>query len=90
MTFIDWIEENSRDSFCAFVVIECMSKTGIDKFGQFDSSNINVEMKINGIDVDFKQCMEYIESQMDDYKERIKDDMYDVVKEELISILESM
>lgn len=90
MAFIDWIEEDNRNSLCAFVIIECMSKVGIEKFGKFDSSNINVEMKINGIDVDFKQCMDYIDSQIDDFKERVKDDVYDSVKNELISKLESM
>jgi len=90
MAFIDWIKEEDRGSLCAFVILECMSKVGIEKFGNFDSSKLEVEMKINGIDVDFKQCMDYIDSQIDDFKARVKDEVQDDVKRDLIFKLENM
>lgn len=63
---IDWKEFDGKEHVTAWLVLESMSSVGITKFGDFDSSKLDVEMKINGIDVDVISALEFLQKQLSD------------------------
>ena len=62
---IDWLEYDSKDHVLAWVLLEAMSKAGIERFGQFNSSDLEVELTVNGISVPIVEVMEFLQSQLD-------------------------
>jgi hypothetical protein len=73
MEIIDWAKEELKSShegqgLVAWLIIEAMTKASpnyLEKFGDFDGSNLQVEMKINGIEVPVMETLELIEEQLD-------------------------
>jgi hypothetical protein len=66
---IDWKEFEDKEHVTAWLILEAMSETGIDKFGKFDSSRLDVEMRINGIEVDIIPALEFLQKQLGGIKE---------------------
>lgn len=62
---INWLEYDNKDHVLAWFLVEAMSKTGIDNFGNFDSSALDVELTINGVQVSFIETMEFLQTQLD-------------------------
>ncbi|WP_422451893.1 hypothetical protein [Endozoicomonas sp. ALC066] len=65
METINWDEYEERDHVIAWFIVEAMSRAGIGKFGKFDNEKMEVSLKINGIDVPFKEAMEYLNTQLE-------------------------
>lgn len=89
MAFIDWIEEDNKDTFAAFFVLEAMSAHGINSFGTFDSSKIDFRMIVNGVEIDSQKVFDVINKQMEEYEKTIKEQMLVEAKRELFYTLES-
>lgn len=63
---IDWLKYENEEHVLSWFILEAMSKIGIDKFGDFDSSSLDVELKINGLEVPIVEPMEFLQSQLKD------------------------
>ena len=63
---IDWLEYDKEEHVVAWVLLEAMSKVGMDEFEGFDSSALEVQLLISGVDVDFVECMERLQKQLKD------------------------
>ena len=63
---VDWKEFEDKEHVTAWLILEAMSGVGIDKFGEFDSSALDVEMKVNGIEVDVISALEFLQKQLGD------------------------
>ena len=66
---IDWLEYDKKEHVMSWVILECMSKLGIENFEGFDASKITLDFKINGIRVPFIPIMDFLNSQLDEIKE---------------------
>lgn len=85
---IDWKEYDARGHVISWFLLEVISQAGIDKFidnGDFDSSKIDVVLTVNGVDVDFVQTMNFLNSQLeqiekDGYKNGVRDTKQDIVE----------
>jgi len=78
---IDWKEFEDKDHVTAWLVLEAMSGVGIEKFGDFDSSALDVEMKVNGISVDVISVLEFLQKQLtgierEGFKKGVEDAIY--------------
>lgn len=72
----NFIEADQRGKFSAFVVLEAVTNIGAEKFnnpetGYIDSENMEVELKINGIEVDFEYVMGLVDDQLEKYKREV-------------------
>ena len=74
MDTIDWVKEELKSThdgqgLVAWLIIEAMTKASpdgyLEKFGDFDGSKLQVEMKINGIEVPVMETLGLIEDQLD-------------------------
>ncbi|MET4695229.1 hypothetical protein [Endozoicomonas lisbonensis] len=70
METIDWNEYEEKEHVIAWFIVEAMTKAGFDRFGKFDNEKMEISMQINGIDVSFKETMEFLNTQLDDIKNR--------------------
>ena len=66
---IDWKEYQDKDHVFSWLLVEAMSKIGINNFGDFDSSLLEVEFKVNGIDVPLVETMEFLQTQLKEIEE---------------------
>ena len=80
MEKFNWIEAEQKNSVAAHMVLECMSAAGIEQFGKFDSKNLEIELKINGIEVKFSDFYTLFDEQIRDYKEKHKEALLRQVK----------
>ena len=67
---INWQEEDKKHNLLAWAIIECMSaKAGSQGFSnvfpEFNGDCLDVEFKVNGVDLPVKRAFELIEAQMD-------------------------
>lgn len=61
---IDWLDYENKDHVLAWFLVEAMSEAGIDKFGDFNAAELNVELKVNGIEVPIVKPMEALQLQL--------------------------
>lgn len=62
---IDWIEYEDMSHVLAWFLLEVMSQAGIEKFGKFDSSKLDVVLTINGIEVSIADTFENLQNQLE-------------------------
>ena len=85
---IDWKEYEARGHVMSWFLLEVMSQAGIEKFtctDNFDSSKIDAVLTINGVEVDFIQTMNFLNSQLeqiekDGYKNGVRDTKQHIVE----------
>ena len=75
----NFIESDQKGKFSAFVVLEAVTNIGTEKFnnpetGYIDSENMEVELKINGVEVDFEYVMSLVDEQLEQYRKKIYDE----------------
>jgi hypothetical protein len=63
-TTINWQEYESHNHVLAWVLCEAMARDGIERFGEFDSAALSVELKVNGVPVDFVWAMDFLNDQV--------------------------
>ena len=63
---IDWFEYDKKEHVIAWALLEAISKVGMDEFEGFDSSALEVQLLVNGVDVDFVCCMNLLQKQLKD------------------------
>ena len=63
---IDWKEYEDRGHVLSWSLLEAMSKAGVEGFGEFDSSALNVELIVNGVSVPITEPMEFLQQQLED------------------------
>lgn len=94
MELIDWVEEESKGSWnnpnlVAYALIEAMSEkagTEVDKvFSPFKPEALQVEFKVNGVELSFTGVMEKIQKAMDDVEEDCKKSLYKEVCQKVIN-----
>ncbi|WP_415912526.1 hypothetical protein [Neptuniibacter sp. QD37_11] len=66
---VDWKELEDKEHVLAWLLVDAMSEVGMEKFGKFDSSKLDVEMKVNGIEVPVLSAMEHLQTQLSSIKE---------------------
>ena len=66
---INWHDYDEKDHVLAWFLLEAMSQAGIDKIGRFESSELNVEIKVNGIEIPIIEPMNFLQDQLDAIKE---------------------
>lgn len=65
---IDWLEYENKEHVLSWFLLEAMSfgKTDITKkFGDFDSSKLDVKLTVNGIEVPIEGPMNFLQEQLD-------------------------
>ena len=67
---IDWVDYDKGDHVLAWFLIEAMSAVGIKRFGDFDSSKLEVELKVNGVEVPVVGPMESLQQQLKRIEEK--------------------
>lgn len=90
METIDWVLEDTKNSLKAYVILEAMSEKGIESFGNFDSSKIDVCMEINGIPVNFSKVLGMIEDQLEDMSKEEQKKGYDKAVEDVRNSLDNL
>lgn len=69
-TIIDWLEYDSESHVVAWFLLEAMTKVGIkERFGAFDSSKLEVELRVNGVEVPVLEPLNFLQSQLDALRE---------------------
>ena len=83
---IDWLgyERNRQESLVAWFLLETMSKAGIEKFGDFDSSELDVVLTVNGVEVPVVPVLEFLQSQITRIEDEARKRGRDELAEELI------
>lgn len=99
---IDWLKYNKQDHVIAWFLGEAMSSknTNLEKsFPPFDSSQLDVKLTINGVEVNFVKVMDFLQAQLharrlqgvvqgrDEVREEVKDNldrMVDVIRVKLL------
>ena len=66
---IDWKEYEDKDHVMAWFLVEAMSEIGIEKFGDFDSSQLDVCITVNGHEVPITGPMESLQAQLKQIEE---------------------
>lgn len=61
---INWLEYERKEHVLAWLLVEAMSKVGMNKFGDFDSSKLDVVLTVNGIEVPVEDSMDFLQSQL--------------------------
>lgn len=88
---INWLKYENKNHVMAWVLLECMSEIGIETFGEFDSSNIDVELRINGIEVPVEKPMDFLNSQLDEIEangiEKGREKERNILREKLYNLL---
>ncbi len=82
MEIINWIKEESKGSFnrpnlVAYALLEIManhdpSKRVDEVFKPFDPEALQVELKINGVDVSFKFALDLIQKHIETFEDTIR------------------
>ena len=67
---IDWLEYDEKEHVISWTLLEAMSKAGMDEFEGFDSSALEVQLLVNGVEVSFIGCMELLQEQLKDIELR--------------------
>jgi hypothetical protein len=99
MEIINWIKEDSKDSFSrpnlvAYALLEVManhdqSKRVDEVFAPFEPEAIQVELKINGVEVSFKFALALIQQHIDTLEDDIRTSLITGAAQALISELET-
>ena len=66
---IDWEKYEERDHVLSWFLLEAMSQAGIKNFGEFESTELDVEIKVNGIEIPILEPMNFLHDQLDAIKE---------------------
>ena len=66
---IDWMNYENKDHVLAWFLVEAISAADITRFGDFDSSKLEVELKVNGIEVPIVEPMERLHQQLKEIEE---------------------
>ena len=77
---IDWLEYEKKDHVLAWFLCEAMSEAKITKFGDFDSSKLEVILKVNGIEVPITGPMEVLQKQITDIEESARKEGFEQAK----------
>jgi len=62
---IDWKKYDDRDHVLSWFLLEAMSQANIEQFGEFESSEFEVEIKVNGIEIPIIKPMNFLQDQLD-------------------------
>ncbi|NOY72408.1 MAG: hypothetical protein GXP14_08525 [Gammaproteobacteria bacterium] len=63
---IDWKEYEGKEHVLSWLILEAMVLVGIEKFGDFNSSCLEVELKANGLIVPLVESMDQLQKQLKD------------------------
>lgn len=63
-TIIDWLYYEKSDHVLAWLLVEVMSAANIHRFGDFDSSKLEVELRVNGLTVPFMDAIQNLQGQL--------------------------
>lgn len=97
MEIVNWIEYEKKGrwnqpNLVAWALIEAMSHHGeqnMSAFGEFDSKALQVEFKVNGVEVSFVGVMEAIQKAVEDIEADCKKVMHREAAKDIISLLEN-
>jgi hypothetical protein len=67
---IDWLKYERKNHVMSWLILEAMAEIGIDKFGKFDASKLDVELKINEIEVPIIGAMEHLQGKLSYLKDQ--------------------
>ena len=67
---VDWLKYKEKNHVAAWFLSRAVSEIGLDQFGEFDSSELDVKFSVNGIDVPFITVFDALEDHVSD-KENI-------------------
>jgi len=73
---INWHDYEEQDHVLSWFLLEAMSRAGVSEFGDFESSTLDVEIKVNGIEIPLTEPMEFLQSQLEAIKEQGRDEGY--------------
>lgn len=80
---IDWMDYKNKDHILAWFLVEAMSAADITRFGDFDSSKLEVELKVNGIEVPIVEPMEHLQQQLKEIEEGGRKAGYEQARDDL-------
>lgn len=97
MEIIDWIEYEQKDrwnqpSLVAYALIEAMANHGeqnMSAFGEFDAKALEVEFKVNGVEVSFVGVMEAIQKAVEEIEADCRKVMHREAAKDIMQLLEN-
>lgn len=100
MEIVNWIEYEQKDrwnqpNLVAYALIEAMSNHGnqdleaFTKDGGFDSKALQVEFKVNGIEVSFVSVMEAIQKAVEEIESDCRKVMHREAAKDIMQLLEN-
>jgi hypothetical protein len=86
---VNWLEQHAKDDdVLGWFLVEAMSAAGIEKFGEFDSSGLDVVLTVNGIEVPVVPVFEFMQSQLSRIKKEAQNHGQEVLVDKLLEKLE--
>ena len=67
---IDWLAAKETKHLSAWILSSAITTKGREFFDQLDSSNVNISLTIDGVEVDFLKLMDRIDMQLEDIEAR--------------------
>ena len=61
---IDWSKYHREEHVLAWILTEMVSAVGVENFDDFDASELEIEMTINGVEVPFEEVMQPLQCQL--------------------------
>ena len=88
---INWHKYEGEQHVIAWFLLEAMSCVGIEKFMPLDAENLEVELKVNGVEVPIEKPMNFLQGQLDMLKKdgirEGKEEAAQQIKENIDTIL---
>lgn len=97
MEIVNWIEYEKKDrwnqpNLVAYALIEAMANHGgqnMEAFGEFDAQALQVEFKVNGVEVSFVGVMEAIQKSVEEIEADCKKVMHKEAARDIMQLLEN-
>ncbi len=87
---INWKKYEDQEHVLTWFILGAMRKIGVEKFGEFDPSALNVEVNINGVEVSVVDHMEFLQQQLNFIEECGRERGFAEAKQMAIDRVEDM
>lgn len=79
---LNWHDEDSRKNLISWIIVESLPDS-VGKAEDFDASNLDVKLTINGVEVDLKETFAFLESQLN---KQVTDVAKELIQEKFIKL----
>lgn len=72
METVNYIENSGQNNILGWFIVDSMAESGIEKFGKFDSTKLEVELKINGVTVSVLPTFARLQKFIDECRKKVE------------------